>query len=101
MTSYMGQLTHGVGACHVEICMPHADGFMISSIYNGENVNVTTTKTFANPNYTVHTLMVNDKQLENMKKTVLTISSRYALPLQWRQHCEQMVQSWDKEDPIF
>jgi hypothetical protein len=76
LTSYMGRLTHGVGACHVEICMPHGDGFMISSIYNGETVNMSTTKSFANPGYTVHTLMVTDRQLVEMKKTVLAISSR-------------------------
>jgi hypothetical protein len=76
LTGYMGLLTHGVGACHVEVCMPHHDGFMMSSIYNGETVNVTTTKSFANPGYTVHTLMVTDRQLAEMKKTVLTFSSR-------------------------
>jgi hypothetical protein len=76
LTSYVGALTHGVGACHVELCMPHNDGLLISSIYNGETVNVNTTKRFSNEGYTVHTLMVNDQQLASMKKTVLLKSGR-------------------------
>ena len=77
LTSYLGWLTHGVGACHVEISLPYGDGFLTSSIYNGEKVSTTTQKTFANPGYIVHTLMVSDKQLAEMKKTMNTISSRW------------------------
>jgi hypothetical protein len=76
LTAYVGGAMHGVGACHVEICMPHADGFMTSSIYNGETVNITTSKSFSNPGYDVHTLMVNDRQLQEMKQAVVSRKNR-------------------------
>jgi hypothetical protein len=76
LTGYVGGMMHGIGACHVEICMPHADGFMTSSIYNGETVNITTSKSFSNPGYDVHTLMVTDRQLQDMKQTVVSRKNR-------------------------
>jgi hypothetical protein len=49
VTSFLGAAMHGTGACHVELCVPHNGAYMTSSIYNGETVNVTTSKTFSNP----------------------------------------------------
>lgn len=49
MTGYVGKLTHGVEASHVEICVSDGAGYLASSIYNGESVNVNSRKTFANP----------------------------------------------------
>jgi hypothetical protein len=76
ITSYIGKLTHGVEACHVELSMPHNDGFLTSSIYNGETVNATMSKKFSNPGYDVHTLMVSDIQLGKMKNMVLSVHNR-------------------------
>jgi hypothetical protein len=70
LTGYLGGMVHGVSACHVEVSVPHLGGYMTSSIYNGDVVNVNMTKTFANPGYDVHTLMVDDTQLSNMKKVI-------------------------------
>jgi hypothetical protein len=77
ITATMGKLTHGVqGTCHVELRMPYMGGFLTTSIYNGENVNLTMTKTFSNPGYHVNTLLVTDAQLHNMTQTVLNAHSR-------------------------
>lgn len=78
LTGLVGALTHGekMGACHVEMCLPHQDGYMTSSIYNGETVNVTMSKTFSNPGYNVHTLMVSDHQLSDMKKFIFQTHGR-------------------------
>jgi hypothetical protein len=76
ITSMMGQAIHGKGACHVELAMPHSGGYMTSSIYNGETVNVTTSKTFSNPGYNVQTLLVSDTQLSTMKSKVLSCHGR-------------------------
>lgn len=76
VTGYLGGITHGVSACHVEVSVPHLNGYMTSSIYNGEVVNVNMTKTFANPGYEIHTLMVDDQQLSNMKKVMFNVHHR-------------------------
>jgi hypothetical protein len=76
LTGYLGAVTHGVSACHVEVSVPHLNGYMTSSIYNGEVVNVNMTKTFSNPGYDVHTLMVDDFQLSNMKRVMFNLHQR-------------------------
>ena len=69
LTSSLGERIHGKGFCHVEICIPAGrsggtEGYVSSSIYNGESVTMTQKKTFANPGYTVHTEMVSTRQLQ-------------------------------------
>jgi hypothetical protein len=41
-------------------------GFLSSSIYNGETVTLTKTKTFANPGYTVMTFLVTGSELQGI-----------------------------------
>lgn len=73
-TSIVGARVHGRGFCHAEICIPHfprglsggQQGYLSSSIYNGETVNATVVKTFANPGYAVHTELVTWPQLERI-----------------------------------
>jgi hypothetical protein len=76
LTAHIGQAMHGVGVCHVEISVPHVGGYLTSSIYNGENVSVNTSKNFSNPGYIVHTLIVSEKQVNNMKKKMLQCRDR-------------------------
>ncbi len=52
LTSLLGSKVHKHGFCHVEIVIPDTEsggGYLSSSIYNGETVTLTRTKTFANP----------------------------------------------------
>ena len=53
LTSFIGASVHNKGFHHTEIVIPDLDagdgGFLSSSIYNGECVTLTKTKTFANP----------------------------------------------------
>ena len=59
VTAMIGERIHQQGFCHVEICIPDLEapalpngqpsGYLSSSIYNGEKVTLTKTKTFANP----------------------------------------------------
>jgi hypothetical protein len=69
VTSYIGKKIHGRGFHHVEIVVPdgtNAGSFYSSSIYNGETVTLTKTKTFANPGYTIMTFSVNGHELDCM-----------------------------------
>lgn len=70
LTSYIGEKIHQKGFHHVEIVVPDPEtchlaksGFLSSSIYNGENVTLTKTKTFANTAYTVMTFSVSGPEL--------------------------------------
>ena len=63
------KLHKGAGYCHVEIVVPADDQsgeYLSSSIYNGETVTLTRSKTFANPGYTVLTFTVDGKELSHM-----------------------------------
>ncbi len=76
LTSIIGSRVHKHGFCHAEIVIPdmaehragsHAAGsFLSSSIYQGETVTLTKTKTFANPGYTVLTFTVNGIELASI-----------------------------------
>lgn len=70
LTAMLGRRVHnGQGFCHVEIVIPdeeHAGDYLSSSIYNGETVTLTRTKTFANPGYTVLTFTVDGAELARM-----------------------------------
>ena len=72
LTALAGQRIHGRGFCHVELCMPNPNqqGFISSSIYNGETVTMTSSKTFANPGYIVYSTTVNRAQLQNLLEFV-------------------------------
>ena len=69
LTSFVGEKVHKKGFHHVEIVVPDMDttsspgGFLSSSIYNGETVTLTKTKTFANPAYTVMSFSVSTAEL--------------------------------------
>jgi hypothetical protein len=66
LASFIGEKVHSKGFHHVEIVIPDTDnagGFISSSIYNGECVSMTKTKTFSNPGYTVMTFSVTGKEL--------------------------------------
>lgn len=75
LTAYVGESMHGKGFCHTELCIPSlspgnningvmGDGnYISSSIYNGETVTLDHVKTFANPGYVVHTILVDSAQL--------------------------------------
>ncbi len=67
ITSALGARVHrNRGFCHTEICVPDLENpqtFLSSSIYNGETVTLTRTKTFANPGYTVLTFTVTHPEL--------------------------------------
>lgn len=67
LTSYIGAKVHKKGFHHTEIVIPDLEddpkGFLSSSIYNGETVTLTKTKTFANPGYTVMSFTVTGKEL--------------------------------------
>jgi hypothetical protein len=68
LTSFVGEKVHKRGFHHVEIVVPDLDtsssgGFLSSSIYNGETVTLTKTKTFANPAYTVMSFSVTSGEL--------------------------------------
>lgn len=70
MTSFIGQKVHSKGFHHTEIVIPdveHPASFLSSSIYNGETVSLTNTKTFANPGYTVTTFTVTGKELAGIR----------------------------------
>jgi hypothetical protein len=73
-TAFVGRSLHGKGFCHVEICVPHTDGagnsYLSTSIYNGECVSVTKSKTFANPGYSVLSIGVNDVQVSRIKERI-------------------------------
>ena len=70
LTSMLGRSVHKQGFCHVEICIPdrecQGEGYLSSSIYNGETVTLTKTKTFANPGYTVLTFTVDGAELSKI-----------------------------------
>lgn len=71
LTAAVGRRVHGRGFCHVEVCVPHPpsfgghqpEGYVSSSIYNGETVTSSSRKTFANPGYAVHTEVVGADRL--------------------------------------
>lgn len=67
LTSALGARVHrNKGFCHTEICIPDLENphaYLSSSIYNGETVTLTRTKTFANPGYTVVTFTVTRPEL--------------------------------------
>lgn len=67
ITSALGARVHkNRGFCHTEICIPdlqNPPSYLSSSIYNGETVTLTRTKTFANPAYTVVTFTVSRAEL--------------------------------------
>lgn len=67
ITSALGaRVHHNRGFCHTEICVPDLENthaYLSSSIYNGETVTLTKTKTFANPGYTVLTFTVTRAEL--------------------------------------
>lgn len=70
LTSYVGKKIHKKGFHHVEIVVPDLDpqhgGFLSSSIYNGETVTLTKTKTFANPAYTIVSFSVTGQELSSI-----------------------------------
>lgn len=74
LTSYVGEKIHKKGFHHVEIVVPDIEpdsginkgGFLSSSIYNGETVSLTKTKTFANPAYTILTFSVSGLELSSI-----------------------------------
>lgn len=69
LTSFIGQKVHSRGFHHTEIVIPDpADGFLSSSIYNGETVTLTKSKTFANPGYTVTTFTVSGRELAGIRQ---------------------------------
>jgi hypothetical protein len=78
LTGLIGGWTHGsgLGTCHVEASMPHQGAFLNTSIYNGEKISINYVKTFSNPGYDVHTVMVSDKQLDAMKRMVFALHTR-------------------------
>lgn len=66
LTAMLGKRVHkNQGFCHVEIVIPDAKTgeYLSSSIYNGEKVTLSRTKTFANPGYTVMTFTVDGVEL--------------------------------------
>lgn len=89
ITAYIGGLLHGArdggaearhGFCHVEICIPQDDdenhhvsvderssNYLSSSIYNGETVSLTHSKSFGNPGYTIHTMAITASQLKRIR----------------------------------
>jgi hypothetical protein len=69
LTAALGRRVHkGHGFCHVEIVIPDAQSgeFLSSSIYNGETVTLTRSKTFANPGYIVTSFTVDGVELAHM-----------------------------------
>jgi len=68
MSAAIGRMTHGMGACHVELCLPEGSQYVSASIYNGEKITMSAQKTFANPGYTVHTIAVSQDQVMRMKQ---------------------------------
>ena len=71
LTSFIGEKVHKKGFHHTEIVVPDLQsssdgGFLSSSIYNGECVTLTKTKTFANPGYTVMTFNVTGSELKGI-----------------------------------
>lgn len=70
LTSFVGRKVHQKGFHHTEIVIPDVEqegSFLSSSIYNGETVSLTRTKTFANPGYTVTTFTVNSHELAGIR----------------------------------
>jgi len=68
LTSMIGQRVHKQGFCHTEIVIPDLETstlacptYLSSSIYNGETVTLTKTKTFSNPGDPVHSLTGQDQ----------------------------------------
>ena len=69
LTAMLGRRVHrGQGFCHVEIVIPDAQTgeYLSSSIFNGECVTLTRSKTFANPGYTVLSFTVDGLELSRM-----------------------------------
>ena len=69
LTAMLGKRIHkNQGFCHVEIVIPDASTgeYLSSSIYNGETVTLSRTKTFANPGYTVMTFTVDGIELSSI-----------------------------------
>lgn len=68
ITSMLGSLVHGnEGFCHVEITIPDRNGmYTSSSIYQGEKVTLTQSKTFLNPGYVIHSIVVSPEELERL-----------------------------------
>ena len=73
LTAYIGRKVHKRGFYHTEIVIPDLEcstlscpSYISSSIYNGETVTLTKTKTFANPGYTVLTITVDGMELSKI-----------------------------------
>lgn len=71
-TAAVGGAFHGDGFCHTELCIPHpiGHGYQSCSIYQGECVSVTQSKTFANPGYVVHSIAVSAAELRRIRAFV-------------------------------
>lgn len=70
LTARLGQLLHGRGFHHTELCIPdlrRPGEWINTSIYNGETVSMNNVKTFANPGYVVVTLSVSTEELHEMR----------------------------------
>lgn len=72
ITSWLGKAIHNnEGFCHVEITVPgHQGVYTSSSIYQGETVTMTHSKTFSNPGYLVHSIVVNAHELDSLTKFI-------------------------------
>lgn len=68
VTAALGRMVHKRGFCHVEIAVPDplSNEYLSSSIYNGETVTLSRSKTFANPGYTIVSFTVNGNELQDM-----------------------------------
>lgn len=71
VTAHLGGYIHkNEGFSHVELSVPHASGkgYVSSSVYQNETVSLNQKKTFANPNYVIHSITVNPEQLKRLQQ---------------------------------
>jgi hypothetical protein len=71
ITGFLGNLLHAeverpMYFCHVELIVPYQGRHISSSIYQGETVSMSDTKTFSNPNYIMHCMTVTPLQLSRI-----------------------------------
>lgn len=68
LTGLLGGLLHANdGFYHVELCIPHPQGgYVSSSVYQNETVSLNRMKTFANPDYLVHSMTISRPQLATL-----------------------------------